>query len=256
VTGTALHPIELGVVAGMMLPIAIAVAMHDRTRSPLSRWLPVALIGLAVPASVSRAAVLATLLGTVLLVVSMPARARVTALVLFPVGAFLAVLVRPGYVTTLASFVGAGSDDSSVAARLVDYPMVQRMVAENPWFGTGGGTFMFHNTFEILDNQYLKSAIELGVVGMIGLLAWFLGPIFIGAAARRRATDPVLRALAGALTAAAAAGAVSSATFDSLSFNQFAGLHALVVGCIGAAWVLSRRGDGPTTSATEPLSGS
>ena len=37
VTGTAITPIELGVVAGMLIPIAIYLGLHDRARSPLIR---------------------------------------------------------------------------------------------------------------------------------------------------------------------------------------------------------------------------
>ena len=45
VAGTAIHPIELGVVAGMLLPLAIYLAIYDTDRSARSRWAPVALIG-------------------------------------------------------------------------------------------------------------------------------------------------------------------------------------------------------------------
>ena len=44
VAGTAIDPIELGVVAGMLLPLAIYLAMYDSERSLRSRWAPVALI--------------------------------------------------------------------------------------------------------------------------------------------------------------------------------------------------------------------
>jgi O-antigen ligase len=256
VTGTALHPIELGVVAGMMLPIAVVVAMHDRSRGAIRRWVPVVVIGLAIPASVSRAAVLTVVIALAALVLALPARPRLTAMVLLPVGGAVLSLARPGYLTTLASFVGAGSEDSSVAARLVDYPMVERLVAERPWFGGGGGTFLPANAFDILDNQYLKSAIEMGLVGMTGVLAWFCLPVFIALSARRRAVDPVLRLIAGALAGAALAAAVSSLTFDSLSFNMFAGVHALVVGCTGAAWLLARRQERSTPRAATSLPGS
>ncbi len=241
VTGTTLHPIELGVVAGMLLPLALALALHDTGRSGFRRWVPVLLIGLAIPASVSRSAVLAVAVAVTVFVVCLPARPRVSALVFVPVGALVVVLARPGYIRTLLSFIGAGSDDASVAARLDDYPMVQRLVAERPWFGSGGGTFMPPNALDILDNQYLKGIIELGVVGMTGLIAWFLVPVVTALAARRRSQDPALRSIAAALAGAVLAGAVAGATFDSLSFNTYAAVHALLVGCTGACWVLAGR---------------
>jgi O-antigen ligase len=250
VTGTTLHPIELGVVAGMLLPVALTLAMHDRRRSALRRWVPVGLIALAIPASVSRSAMLAVVVAMTVFVLCLPARPRVSALVLLPLGAFVVVLSRRGYVRTLLDLVGEGSDDASVAARLDDYPMVEALVEQRPWFGTGGGTYMPADAFDILDNQFLKSAIELGVIGMSGLLAWFLVPVVTALVARHRSSDPLLRAAAAALAGALLAGAIASATFDSLSFNTYAGVHALLTGCAGACWIMARREQTSTTLPT------
>ena len=241
VFGTAMHPIELGVVAGIMLPLAIVLAMYDRPRAALWRWGPVVLIALAIPASVSRSGVLAALVSSVVLVLSLPARQRVTALVLLPAGAFVLGIARPGYLRTLAEFVGAGSSDTSVSSRLSDYPMVSRLVGEHPWAGLGGGTYLPADLLTVLDNQYLKSAIELGLAGMTGWLVYLVVPVLTALGARRRTRDPRLRAVAGALAGAALAGAVSAATFDAWSFNMFVGVHTLVTGCAGACWVIARR---------------
>ncbi|MGY1699108.1 O-antigen ligase family protein [Geodermatophilus sp. SYSU D00766] len=240
VFGTSAHPIELGVISGMLLPVAIVVAMQDRSRSALRRWVPVLLIALAIPASVSRSAVLTAVVSSAVLILCLPPRPRLTALVIIPLGTFVVGLMRPGYFRTLADLVGAGSADTSVSGRLADVPLVQRLVAEHPWFGFGGGTYVPGNALDILDNQYFKSAIELGLVGLTGLLAWLLLPVLIGIDARRRSGDPGLRAVAGALTGAALASAVASYTFDGLAFNMYGGLHALVVGCIGTCWLLAR----------------
>ena len=64
VSGTSVYPIELGVVAGMLLPLAIYLAMYDTDRSAGRRWAPVALIALAIPASVSRSAIVSVALGS------------------------------------------------------------------------------------------------------------------------------------------------------------------------------------------------
>jgi O-antigen ligase len=241
VFGTAMHPIELGVIAGMMLPLAIVVAVYDRSRGNVRRWSPVVLTALAVPASVSRSAVLATLVTTVVLVVSLPPRGRLTALVFVPVGALTVGLARPGYLRTLAGFVGAGSNDTSVATRLDDYPLVRQLVSEHPWFGFGPGTYIPDNLIDVLDNQYLKSAIEMGLVGVTGLVAYFFVPVLTALSARRRSRDPQLRAVAGALAGAGLAGALCAFTFDALSFNMFVGFQSLIVGCSGACWVMSRQ---------------
>ncbi len=59
VAGAAIHPIELGVVAGMLLPLALYLALYDRERSPLRRWVPTLGIFVAIPVSVSRSGVIA-----------------------------------------------------------------------------------------------------------------------------------------------------------------------------------------------------
>jgi O-antigen ligase len=128
-----------------------------------------------------------------------------------------------------------------VATRLSDLPLVQTLVAEHPWFGTGGGTYLPANAFDVLDNQYYKTAVEMGLIGGLGVLALFVVPVLTALGARARSRDPLLRQLAGALAGAGLAGAVSAATFDALSFGMTAGLLALVAGLSGACWVLSGR---------------
>ena len=51
----------------------------------------------------------------------------------------------PGLIGTLTSFFEAGTSDDSVMARVYDYPEVERLVHEAPWFGHGGGTYMPEN---------------------------------------------------------------------------------------------------------------
>ena len=62
VAGTSITAIELGVVGGMLLPLAIYLAIYDTDRIRAERWAPVALIALAIPTSVSRSAVISVAL--------------------------------------------------------------------------------------------------------------------------------------------------------------------------------------------------
>ena len=240
VTGTTLHPIELGVVAGMVLPIAIALALHDHERSALRRWTPVALIGICIPTSVSRSALIAVALGLGTLVLLLPATKRLAALALTPVALLAVFMVTPGYIGTLSSFISMGSDDSSVTARLQDYPLVERLVTQHPWFGWGGGTYMPVDPLDNFDNQYLKSAVELGIIGSIGLLMYLVVPALTALSARRRSADPELRTFAAGVAGSCLAGAVCGLTFDSMSFGTFVGVFSVLVGMAGACWVISR----------------
>jgi hypothetical protein len=245
VSGTAVYPIELGVVAGMLLPLAIYLGIHDTGRSAARRWTPAALIALGVPASVSRSAVLAFVVGLAVLIVLMPVRQRVIAFLAMPLTLVAVFMTAPGLIGTLATFFGAGANDASVQSRLSDYPMVERFLSDAPWFGRGGWTYIAPNAFDVLDNQYLKTAVELGLVGVLALTLFFVVPALSALSARRRSTDPELRFLCAALTGAALAAAVCSLTFDSLSYPMFIGVYSLIIGLIGAGWRLAVVAEAP-----------
>ena len=232
--GTALTPIELGVAAGMLLPLAVYMAIYDSPRTRWKRWAPVGLIALAIPTSVSRSAILAVVAALLVLVVAMPARQRVVALCAVPAALVAVFMTAPGVISTLTSFFAAGTRDASVATRVDDYPLVERLVREAPWFGSGGGTYLPGNALDILDNQYLKTAIELGLFGLAAFVAFLVLPIVAALAARRRSADPELRLLCGALAGSCLAATVCSFTFDSLSFPMYFNLHALLIGLTGA----------------------
>jgi hypothetical protein len=247
VSGTSITAIELGVVAGMLLPLAIYLAISDTGRRARSRWPPVVLIGVGIATSVSRSGVIAVALAVAVFVVLMPARQRLLVFGAVPFAVGAAFMAAPGLIGTLAAFFGAGTSDPSVIARTIDYPVVERLVHQAPWLGHGGGTYLPENPMYILDNQYLKTAVELGLVGVAALAACFLVPLISALVARRRSGDRELRLLCGALAGAALAAAVCSFTFDSLSFPMFSNVYALVIGLIGACWRLAAAGVAPAT---------
>jgi O-antigen ligase len=239
VSGTAIYPIELGVVAGMLLPLAVYLAIYDTKRSARRRWAPVGLIALAIPASVSRSAVLSVAVALGVMVVLMPAPQRLVSILALPFGLAAVFMTAPGLIGTLTGFFEAGTGDSSVAYRVNDYPLVERFLEQAPWFGRGGGTYIPDPGLNVLDNQFLKTAIELGLVGVVALTAFFLVPAVSALVARRRSRNPELRLLCAALGGAALAATACSFTFDSFSYPMFTGLYALVIGLIGAVWRLA-----------------
>lgn len=241
VAGTAIHPIELGVVAAMLLPLALYLLVYDRERRWRWRWPPVVLIGLAIPASVSRSAILGVTLSLILLLVLLPPVARLGGLAIAPFALAAVFVAAPGIIGTLASFFAAGSSDPSIATRLNDYPFVEDRVREAPWFGQGGGTFIAEDAFQILDNQYLQMAVELGLLGVLALAVYMTLPLVMALAARARSDDPDFRMLCSALAGSVLAAAACSVTFDSLAFPMFTGFHALVVGLVGGCLQLTRR---------------
>jgi O-antigen ligase len=246
VAGTATDPIELGVVAGMLLPLAAYLGIHDRGRSSVKRWLPVICITLAVPTAISRAGILSAVIGVGGLIVSLSSTRRLTAIAAIPVVGAGFFLTAHRLLGTLSTYFLVGTGDNSISHRVDNYPYVLQLVKQNPWFGQGGGTYIATATSNlgashILDDQYLDSAIELGLVGLVAMALYLLWPALAAIAARSRSNDPQLRDLCAALGSAAVAAVVCSATFDAFGFPMFVMVEALLIGLIGAVWLLVDR---------------
>jgi len=244
VTGTAIDPIELGVVAGMLMPLALYLLMYDKERRLWRRWVPVMCIALAVFITVSRSAIVSVALACGLFLVLLPSARRVPFFAALPVVIAAVFAVGHGLVSTIWKYFFLGSSDSSITHRTNNYTYVEQLVHRAPWFGTGGGTYV-PTSLHILDNQYLTTTIELGLFGLAAVAFYFVLPVATALVARSRTADAELRTLCGALAGAALAAAFCSGTFDSFSFPMFAYVDALVLGLCGACWLLAARSQDP-----------
>jgi O-antigen ligase len=253
VAGTAGNPIELGVTAAMLLPLALVLAMHDTDRSFRRRWAPVPLIALTIPASVSRSAVVGIALSIGTLIVLMPARQRVVALAGIPLALAAVFMTSHGLIGTFASYF-SGKDGNSIGHRTNNYPYAEHLVRQAPLFGHGGGTHIndvatVASSIHVFDNQYLTTVVELGLIGVLVLAALFLVPMIAALKARKRSKNAELRLLCAAVAGGALAAGVCSAFFDSFAFPMFYNIFAFVAGLAGACWRLSQR---ERAAATEP----
>jgi O-antigen ligase len=234
VAGTTLHPIEFSVVLCVVLPFAIHLALHASRR-----WFwAVALLGLALPMSVSRTAEVGMTALALVLVPSWPRSVRHRAY-LGAIAYLVALrLLVPGLLGTIKSlFVDAGADPS-IASRQTDYTFVNGFIAERPVFGRGLATFI-PSRYDFLDNQYLMSLVETGVAGVTAFLLLVGGSAVVAALVRSRSSDPADRSLAIAVVAALAVLGATAAVFDLLSFPTVRTLLFVVVGCAGALWRLT-----------------
>jgi hypothetical protein len=242
VSGTATDPIELGVVAGMLLALAVYLMMHDTNRPKWQRVIPVLCLLVAVAASVSRSGILAAAIGSGVLIVSLPSARRLKGLAAIPAALAVAFVGSSGLLGTFRDYILAGTSDPSIKHRTNNYPYVEQLVHQAPWLGQGGGTYIpttAVSSVHVLDNQYLTTAIELGLLGMAALFFYLCWPAVVAFVARHHTTDPELRDLLAALAGADLAAMVCSATFDGFSFPMFFNLQPLIVGLIGAAWMMA-----------------
>jgi O-antigen ligase len=241
VTGTTLHPIELGVVCGMLLPIVLTWAIHDDCWTRARRWMCAGLVAVGIPISVSRSALVSVGVALAFFVALLPVRQRLVALAVTPLPVVAVFMMTPGYIRTLSEFIGMGATDPSVTARTQDYPLAESLVRAHPWFGQGPGTYLPTNMLDIFDNQILSSAVELGLFGLAVLLILLVTGVVTPLVARSRTTDPAMRLLGAALAGSAAAAAVSTMTFDEFGFPTAQGLYSVVLGLGGALYVITQR---------------
>ncbi len=246
VAGTAVHPIEFGVVMAMTLPLALHFALHAPPGWRKTwHWGCTALIGLALPLSLSRTAILGLAVVGVMLLATWSWKRRLRALAVLAVAINGLQFVVPGLFGTLRSLFANLAIDPSVQGRTSDYSLAGDLIAANPLFGRGFRTFIpeeyILHTGQgggtlILDNQYLGTLIETGIFGLVMLVGLLLAGVLCARGARRRSTDPSTRDLAQSLAATVMVGVLSFATFDGLSFPMATNVLFLAIGCSGVLW--------------------
>lgn len=243
VAGTAGHYIEFGVVTGMLMPIAVHYAIFAPPRHRVFRWVLVGLMGAAVPFSVSRSAVVAFGLTTLVMLAGWSRRWRGNAVFVLAVSIPVFMVLKPGLLGTIKSLFLNAANDPSISGRTEDYAAVWGYISERPVIGRGPGTFT-PDLYRLLDNQWLLSLIETGWVGVLLLAVLMLVTTRILLTIRRRAVfigDEQGANLALSLLAIVVTIAVTSFFFDSFSFTTATTMFWLTIGLTAALGTLQRR---------------
>ena len=236
--GTATHPLEYGVVLCIALPIAIALALTNRSRSAFVRWFPVGAIAFASYISVSRSALIGFAIGLLGSALGWPRQVRRRAAMVLAGGMIVAYFAVPGMAGTIRGlFLDAGTD-SSTMSRTNSYELAFGIASRNPLFGRGFMTFL--PEYVILDNQFLGIVIELGCVGLAATLALLIVSIWAAATSGIRSSSPEDKQIGIGVAVALASGATMLAFFDGLGFPMSAGMLFLAIGLAGAACSASR----------------
>jgi O-antigen ligase len=244
--GTAISPIEYGAFLAMVLPIALHYAVADAgRRSFLTRWLPVVFVACALSLSLSRSAIVGTVVALAVFLPAWPARLRRRVYATAAAFVLVASLGLHGFFGTILSLFDGIGTDSSTASRLDSFGIAWSFIMRDPVFGRGTGTFL--PEYWILDNQFLGSLIEIGLVGLVCMLLLFLSGIRTAWQLRGSMSDqggrPVVSKLGPVIAASIASGAVSFAFFDAFSFPQVPSLLFLMLGCAGALRRLTLEGN-------------
>jgi hypothetical protein len=250
------HPIALGAALDLLVPLGVYLALITRQRR---WWLAVVLLTIGSLATYSRTSVLmlVTIIGVYIWL--RPAQMKRLWPALVPALLVLHVMV-PGTIGTLKnSFFPKGGlvaqqqadPGTAGSGRLADLGPGIRQWSGHPILGQGFGTRVVSGpdaNANILDDQWLGTLLETGIVGVV---AWFW--LLVGATrrlareAKRDRSPPGW--LAVALSASIAAYASSMLTYDAFSFIQSTFILFFLLG-FGAVIL---RLSAPARSSARPL---
>ena len=240
-SATTAHPLEFAAVLGLALPLALHQARFASPGGRFRRWLQVGLIAAALPLTVSRSVVLGLV---IIACVLMPTWRGRQLRIAYPVlaGALITVWVaEPRLISLLYQLFSETGSESSSVSRLDAYSSAASFIAQHPWLGQGFGTFL-PQTYFFVDDQYLTTLIETGVLGFVAVLMLFVLGWYLARSTRRISADEQTRDLLQCLAVSALCTGVSFSTFDALGYSTISGLTFLLTGCIAAAWRLARTG--------------
>jgi hypothetical protein len=242
--GSAEHPIALGALLAMLSPIAAGLAVLKR------HWIWFVCLGVIVTgsfASNSRTPVL-MLFAWALMFTALRWSDAKRFIPLALIAFVMVHVAMPGALGTLRASLDpslvvaeqSSKPDSQVAAgRIADVGPSFEEFLQKPAFGYGFGTRITigpeANT-RLLDNQWLGTLLDTGLIGVIGF-GWLLGRYIVrmSSASLRSGVDGVVPA---ALASAVFAYAIGMLTYDALSFTQVS-LVLFVLLAIGSALVLA-----------------
>jgi len=228
------HPLELGLMLGMVLPFALVPLLEAKNRKEQLRWLLLTGILLAgIFATQRKTGLIAAGIGALAIVIMQPRlfrQAVQTAIALM----LLLHLLAPGAMGSLRQQLEPSrlTGTKSTSDRSEDYSAIKPDLARHPALGRGYGSYDPYK-YRILDNQYLGLLVT---VGLVGTAAYGLVLLTAMASARRR-PDGVRASTrqAAAPIAAVAVFAVGGALFDVLSFPHVTYTFFFVLGliCVG-----------------------
>lgn len=238
---SAQHPIALGAMLVMLLPLT--VYLYQRSRHMI--WLVCGgMITLGALATGSRtAAIMLIVVGATFFVLK---RAEMVKMVPALIVLMVAVQgVMPGTIQSFKFMLNPAYavKEQSVAGgsgqgRIADLgPSLKEWAGGNPFVGQGFGTRVTGNDgtgAQILDDQWLGTLLEIGAVGLVAML-WLLGRGYRRMAKRARSEEGPDGWLATALSASLLAWMLGLFTYDGFAFVQVTFMGFVMLGLASVA---------------------
>ncbi|MCC2034029.1 O-antigen ligase family protein [Microbacterium allomyrinae] len=248
------HPIALSVLFCMLVPIGLYLMRfgpwpHKPFNRKLAYTIAIGAMMLGLLSAVSRTGIV--VLGAMFLyaLVLRPKLAGILFLIGLPFVVLMGLVLPKLFESTVLSLLNTdaliASQFSSVGmagqGRLADIEPAMQELVQQPWFGSGLGSRVVvgdEANAQILDNQWLGTAMETGVVGVIGLIALLVYPVIRMVHFSFTSTAPQSRVfLTFAIGASALGYAVAAYFYDAFSFMQTLLMLSILLGI--AAWAMT-----------------
>jgi polysaccharide biosynthesis protein PslJ len=236
VAGTTTHYLELTSTLALAFPIALHFATHP-PEAKQRKWyiLAATVITVGVLMTISRTGIIAIGAAALILMPLWGWRQRYNVMAL-GVAMFGGMTVAsPSMATTLINLFADFSNDPSITSRTERYEFVAFYFAQRPWLGRGSGTWV-PPMYQYLDNQWLRTALENGIVGVAALGLLHLIAMSVALIAVKRAATREDRHLALALAATQVQAMFISYTFDSLAYSTYTSILGITIGLCGTIW--------------------
>ena len=236
VAATTTHYLELASTLSIALPIAIHFAKFATTpRARRQFGLAAFIIMDGIIVTISRTGIISVVLAVLVLMPLWTWRTRYNVLAIGMSAVVAMSAVQPSTVRTFYDIFANASDDSSIEVRTARYAMVGYYYSQRPWLGRGTGTWE-PPMYQFLDNQWLRTALEGGAVGVAVLAVLHLTAITVAAIAMRRTHNEADRHLCLVLISTQVVALFIAYTFDSLTYTTYSLTLGMLIGVCGAVW--------------------
>lgn len=232
VSGSTSHPIAFGTLLGLVFPISYYyMRISKETKQRIMYSVCLVLIALGAMTTISRTSFFALAASMTVLILALP-KDRTSLIAFGIVGIIVIHLLMPGVLHQIKTHLTPSYFETNEVGnnngRIEDYPIVYGEFLKMPLLGRGFGTYD-PKQFIFLDNQYLGSLVELGLLGLLA----FAG-IFINALRHLKQTmkliDGADQVLLIVLMAVVTVFMIASFTFDTLGFPQPTYLFFILLG--------------------------
>lgn len=240
VAGTAYHPIEYATILCAIWPFAIRHAvMNWSKKARIASLIPAILITAALPTALSRTTVVAFGAVVITMWFTWSSRRRFRFAMAVALGIAGLYVFAPKVPRVLVELFTKADQDVSISTRTEDYSKANELISSHLLFGRGFKTFDPARYF-YLDNQFLLSLIETGIIGTACLLGLIITAITLGRNVKHTAKDPFVRELGQCCASALFAIMLCFATFDTMSFPMISFTTMSIIGITSALWRVNR----------------